>query len=67
MATYTIKINEKTKEGKRLAAILGKSKAVTVFAHDKKRPGLEEALEDVRRGRVFEVSSGADLLKKCLS
>ena len=47
--------------------MLGKSKAVTVFSHDKKRPGLEEALEDVRQGRVFEISSGADLLKKCLS
>ncbi len=30
MATYTIKINEKAKEGKILAAMLGKSKAVTV-------------------------------------
>ena len=66
MATYTIKINEKTKEGKRLAAMLGKSKAVTVFSHDKKRPGLEEALEDVRQGRVFHAKDADDLIRQCL-
>ncbi|MGE4587568.1 MAG: hypothetical protein AB7D05_09520 [Mangrovibacterium sp.] len=66
MATYTIKINEKTKEGKRLAAMLGKSKAVTVFSHDKKRPGLEEALEDVRQGRVFRAKDADDLIRQCL-
>ena len=66
MATYTIKINERTKEGKRLAAMLGKSKAVTMFSHGKKYPGLEEALDDVREGRVFEAKNADDLIKQCL-
>jgi hypothetical protein len=62
MATYTIRINEKTKSGKNLAAFLRSSKDVLSF-ESKKDPDLEEALEDAREGRVFEVSSGADLIK----
>ncbi len=67
MATYTIKINERTKEGKRLAAMLGKSKAVTMFTHRRRTyAGLEEALKDVREGRVFEVKDADDLIRQCL-
>lgn len=67
MATYAITINERTKEGRQLAAALAKSKAVVSFSGGKRLSGLTEALDDLRKGRVFEAKDGADLVRKCLS
>ncbi len=65
MAVYTIKINEKTKSGKNLAAFLRSSKDVLSF-ESKRDPDLEEALEDVRKGRIFEAKDADDLIRQCL-
>ncbi|MGV8139377.1 MAG: hypothetical protein AB2L20_29635 [Mangrovibacterium sp.] len=62
MATYTITINERTREGKRLAALLRASKQVTSFRESERIPDLEEALEDVREGRVNTYSSVDELM-----
>jgi hypothetical protein len=66
MATYTITINEKSKAGKNLAAFLRSSKDVISFREARKDPDLEEALEDVRQGRVFEAKDADDLIRQCL-
>ena len=64
MATYTITINERTKTGKNLVAFLSTlSDIVTIKpAHS----GIDEALDDVKHGRVTKAKDATDLLKQCL-
>lgn len=67
MATYTITINEKTKAGKKLVALLESLNEVISISKIRKSKGLDEALEDVKHGRVFEAENAKDLINKCLS
>lgn len=60
MATYTITINERTKQGKSLRDYL---QALGIIKTTKKG-SLDEALEDVRKGNVYEASSIEDLIKQ---
>ena len=64
MATYTITINERTKTGKNLVAFLSTlSDIVTIKpAHT----GIDEALDDVKNGRLTKAKDATDLLKQCL-
>lgn len=64
MATYTITVNERTKTGKNLVAFLSTlSDIVTIKPA---RTGIDEALEDVKHGRVSKAKDAADLLNQCL-
>jgi hypothetical protein len=67
MATYTITINEKTKAGKKLVALLKSLNEVVSLSEVSKNKGLDEALEDVKHGRVYKADSAKDLINKCLS
>ena len=60
MATYTITINERTKQGKSLRDYL---QALGIIKTTKKG-SLDEALEDVRKGNVYEASSIEELIKQ---
>jgi len=67
MATYTIKINEKTKAGKSLLSFLKSLKEVVSISEIKSRPAIDEALEDVKTGNTFTAKNSADLLNQCIS
>ncbi len=66
MATYTITINEKSRAGKKLVALLESLSEVIAFTEVRKEKSLNEALEDVKNGRVFEAENAKDLIDKCL-
>lgn len=68
MATYTITIKESTKEGKNILALLKSLSSIT-FETRKKRSkratcGLDEAMRDIRLGRVNKYGSSNALFKK---
>jgi hypothetical protein len=67
MATYTITINEKTRAGKKLVALLESLNEVVSFSQISKSKGLDEALEDVKHNRIYEADNAKDLINKCLS
>jgi len=67
MATYNITINEKTKAGKKLVALLKSLSEVVSFSKVSKTTAVDEAFEDVENGRIFEADNAADLINKCLS
>lgn len=66
MATYTITINEKTRAGKKLVALLESLNEVVAFSEVRKNKGLDEALKDVEYGRVSSAENAGDLIGKCL-
>jgi hypothetical protein len=66
MATYTITINEKSRAGKKLVALLESLSEVVAFTEVRKVKSLNEALDDVKNGRVFEAKNAKDLIDKCL-
>lgn len=66
MATYNITINEKTRAGKKLVALLESLNEVVAFAEVKKNKGMDEALDDIKNSRVFEAENAKDLIDKCL-
>jgi hypothetical protein len=66
MATYTITINEKSRAGKKLVALLESLSEVIAFTEVRKEKSLNEALEDVRNGRVFKAENAKDLIDKII-
>jgi hypothetical protein len=66
MATYTITINEKSRAGKKLVALLESLSEVIEFTEVRKVKSLNEALDDVKNGRVFEAENAKDLIDKII-
>lgn len=66
MATYNITINEKTRAGKKLVALLESLSEVVSFTEVKPKKGMNEAFEDIKNGRIFEADNAKDLIDKCL-
>ena len=64
MATYTITVNERTKTGKNLVELLRSMKDVVSI--DTKLSGIEESIEDIKKGRVYKAKNADDLFKQCL-
>ena len=62
MATYTIPSNEKTRVGKKLAALLELLKEVVSISVVRKSKGMDEALEDAKHGHVTEDENAKDLI-----
>lgn len=62
MATYTVTIDERTNEGRGILAAMKQASSV-VFRKPCKC-GLDEALEDVKAGRVTECDSVDEYFKK---
>ena len=69
MATYTININESTKEGKSILALL-KSLSSISFISAKKRaaqtPSIDISLAEARQGKTHKAKDGFDLIEKCI-
>ncbi len=67
MTSYTIKIDERTAEGKQILDYLKSSNNVTITKIGKiKKTGIEVALEDIEKGRVYRAKDAKDLIEKCL-
>lgn len=62
MKTYTVTINERSKILVKLLEALSLAGATV----EKKKNGLDEALEDIEEGRVFEAESVDDMFKQIL-
>jgi hypothetical protein len=70
MTTVTLKIDEKTKAGKLLTAMIElfskENKGVKVVQTNKKS-GIDEALEDVKNEKINSYIDSDDLFKKVLN
>lgn len=65
MATYSLKINERTKKGKLLIDFLKTLDGVEI-KKQKSLNALDESIEDVKKGRVYKAKNAADLINSCL-
>lgn len=63
MATYTIKINEKTQAGKKLVNLL-KSLEVVTSMKPAKTNDLDQAIEEMKTGKTTKCKDFNDYLKK---
>ncbi len=66
MATYAVNINERTQAGKSLYLYLNSLGAITGRLPQRRRPAIDEALDDVRKGRVYKADSVDDMFKQIL-
>ena len=66
MASYTIHINERTHAGKSLLLYLNTLGVITGKLSYKRRKGIDEALDDIRNGRVYHAESVDDMFKQIL-
>ena len=64
MATYSVTINERTCSGRELVMRLSNMPEIKFEKMTARKSGLDEALEDVRAGRVTEYESVDDLFEK---
>jgi len=61
MATYTIKIDENSEEGKGVLTLLKSLKGVVSIQSS----ALDESLEEVKEGRVHYAKDARDLIRQC--
>ena len=66
MATYAVNINERTQAGKSLFIYLNSLGVITERLKHPHRPGIDEALDDVRAGRVYHADSVDAMFKQIL-
>ena len=66
MATYTVNINERTQAGKSLFLYLNSLGVITERLTQRRRAGIDEALDDVRNGRVYQADSVDAMFKQIL-
>ena len=70
MTTITLKINEKTKAGKILTAMIelfSKEKKGVEIVDNKSKAGIDEALEDIKEGRTKSYENSETLFKEVLN
>ena len=66
MATYAVNINERTQAGKSLYLYLSSLGVITERLAQRRRPAIDEALGDVRNGRVYQADSVDAMFKQIL-
>ena len=66
MATYAVNINERTQAGKSLFLYLNSLGVISERLTQRRRPGIDEALDDVRNGRVYKADSVDAMFKQIL-
>jgi hypothetical protein len=66
MATITIKINEKSKEGKTLMELikLFSVKKTVVEIINIPNDGIDESIQDYKEGNIIQAKNAQELLKK---
>ncbi len=67
MATYIIRINERTKTGKNLVALLRSLDEIVKFTSIDQNSGINASIEDVKKGNVYKAKDAEDLINSCLS
>ncbi len=69
MATITLKINEKSKEGKTLMDLikLFSAKKTAVEIIETPNEGILESIQDFKEGKIIRGKNASDLLKKLKS
>jgi hypothetical protein len=69
MTTITLEINEKSDLAKSFLNFVKQLNFVTLVpaAKPAHKTGMEKALEDVKKGRVYSAKSVSDLMEKTLS
>jgi hypothetical protein len=65
MATYTITISDSSKKGKSLIDFLKTIEGIEI-RKEKSNNALDEALEDIKEGRVFKAKDATDLINSCI-
>ncbi|MDA3912391.1 MAG: hypothetical protein PF448_13640 [Bacteroidales bacterium] len=63
MGTYTVNINERTKTGKNLVALLRSLKGVVNMS---KGTAIDESILDANTGNTQKAKNAKDLISKCL-
>lgn len=66
MAEYAININERTLSGRSLLQYLQSLGVVVEKLKPRRKNGLDEALEDVAKGRVYKAENVDDMFKQIL-
>jgi cell division protein FtsX len=66
MATYTITINERTNNGKKLMDYIKSIDGVKVMRAKSNNSALDEAIDDIKTGRVYKAKNAEDLISSCL-
>ena len=66
MATYAVNINERTQAGKSLYLYLSSLGVISERLTQRRRPAIDEALEDARQGRVHKAESVDAMFKQIL-
>ena len=66
MATYAVNINERTQAGKSLFLYLNSLGVISERLTQRRRAGIDEALDDVRNGRVYKADSVDAMFKQIL-
>ena len=66
MATYAVNINERTQAGRSLFVYLNSLGVITERLPQRRRRGIDEALDDVRNGRVYQAESVDAMFKQIL-
>lgn len=69
MTIITVKINKKTKAGKLLAdmiSLLSKEKNGVEIVKTISKPGIEEAFEDIKNGKINSYRNSTELFNKVL-
>ena len=66
MATYAVNINERTQAGKSLYLYLSSLGVISERLTQRRRPAIDEALEDARPGRVHKAESVDAMFKQIL-
>lgn len=69
MTTITLKINEKSKAGKILTGmieLLSKNKNDVEIIKNDSKSGIEEAIEDIKQGKINSYKDSNELFKKVL-
>lgn len=66
MASYAIRINEKTQAGASLLDYLYSLGVVIEKLKPVRKTGLDEALEDIQKGRVYHAESVDDMFTQIL-
>ena len=66
MAAYAIQINERTLAGQSLLEYLTSLGVIVERLKPRHKNGLEEALEDVKKGRVYHAANADEMFTQIL-
>jgi len=66
MATITLEYNPQTKGTLEFVNRIRESGFFTIKIPSKRKSGIEEAMEDIKIGKVYKAKNAKDLINQCL-